>query len=139
MDWTGCKINGFVKSVKEDKPLVSSLLKSSSKKLYSGNLLVLNENTASSKISLIYDSLRELLEALALMQRYKIYNHECYCAFLKEVMNKSSLGSTFDGFRRLRNGVNYYGEDITAAEAEHLIKEMNEFINTIKNEYFSEK
>lgn len=139
MDWIECTTKGFVKPVKIDAHLINSLIISSDKKLYSGNLLFLDDKTASSKISLIYDSLRELLEALALMRGYKVYNHDCYCAFLKEIMNKSSLGNTFDGFRKIRNSVNYYGKDINADEAGFLIKEMNEFINKIKKEYFSEK
>ena len=65
MDWTSCKKTGFAKEIKTDKNLIEALLKSSLKKLTSQALLELNDDTASSKITLIYDALRELLEALA--------------------------------------------------------------------------
>ena len=92
--------------------------------MYSSNILELNDKTATSKISLIYDSIRELLEAIATKKGYKIYNHECYCAFLKEIVKDSEAGSIFDEFRKIRNGINYYGKDITKDEAKELVKNM---------------
>jgi hypothetical protein len=72
--------------------------------------------TAVSKISLAYDSLRELLEALSISSGYKIYNHDCYTSFLKEVLGKFSLGDEFDELRQIRNSLNYYGESILLEE-----------------------
>jgi len=83
MDWNECLKKKIAKEVSEDKELINSLLKTSQNKLDSEKKLELNEITASSKISLLYDSLRELLEALSLKKRFKIYNHECYVYFFK--------------------------------------------------------
>jgi len=88
-------------------------------------IVKMSEVTAASKLSLAYDSLRELLEALALARGYKVYNHECYTAFLKEVIGESSKGDEFDNIRRARNAVNYYGKDITSEEAEKYIERIN--------------
>ena len=133
MDWKGCKKNNMIKEVKLDRNLIKSLIESSGKKLKSQEMLKLSDTTASSKISLIYDSLRELLEALALSKGYKIYNHECYCAFLKEIQKESYLSDKFDGFRKIRNAINYYGKMVSVEEADDVIKEMSEFIQKIKN------
>ncbi len=103
-----------------------SLIKSSENKLKSEEKLVMSAVTASSKISLVYDSLRELLEALALKEGYKIYNHECYTAFIKEIIKESDRGDEFDEIRKIRNDVNYYGKEISVEEAENVI-------NRIKN------
>ncbi|HIG98094.1 TPA: hypothetical protein HA231_01575 [Candidatus Woesearchaeota archaeon] len=135
MDWTACRKNkDLVKEVKPDKNLTASLIKSSAKKLYSESLLELNDDTASSKISLAYDALRELLEASALSRGFKIYNHECYCSFLKEVVNESSLGDEFNEFRKIRNAINYYGKDVTAEEAKLTLEEMKLLIKRVKEQ-----
>ena len=102
-------------------------------------LLDLNDETASSKITLAYDSLRELLEALAVIKGYKIYNHECYCSFLKEIMEESLLGDTFDSLRKIRNSINYYGKEISAKEAEPVLKKIQDTSKDIKSLIDKEK
>lgn len=139
MDFTACKKNNLVKEIKVDNNLIQSLLKSSSKKFQTQKLIKLDNDTASSKITLIYDAIRELLEASAVSKGYKIYNHECYCAFLKEIMKESLLGDRFNNFRKIRNDINYYGKDISAEEAKPLIGDMITFIGIIKNKFFKNK
>jgi len=63
---------------------------------------------------------------------YKIYNHECYCAFLKEIAGKSDIGDEFNSFRKLRNSINYYGKDISAEEANPVLKDMSKLIEKVK-------
>jgi uncharacterized protein (UPF0332 family) len=121
MDWEECCGKRIVKDVKPDIELVASLKKSSGNKMESARQLLLSEVTAASKLSLAYDSLRELLEALALVNGYKVYNHECYGAFLAEVLHESSKGDSFDEIRKIRNTVNYYGAELSVEEAENII------------------
>ena len=64
-DWKGCLDSLMVKGVKPDENLIKSLIKTSKNKLLSEERLKMNNVTAASKLSLAYDSLRELLEALA--------------------------------------------------------------------------
>lgn len=124
MDFNSCTKNKLVKQVKIDTGLVQSLKEESKKKLQTQALIPLNDVTASSKLSLMYDALRELLEALAIQNGYKIYNHECYCAFLKEIMKESTLGTTFDGLRKLRNDINYYGKEVSAEEIGPILEQI---------------
>ena len=121
MDWKECWNKLIVKNVKHDEELVKSLIKSSENKLKSEKMLKLSDITAASKLSLSYDSLRELLEAIALRHGYKIYNHECYTAFLKEIIKNSKLGDEFDNIRKIRNAVNYYGKEISIEDADNII------------------
>ena len=132
MDWQACIKQKIAKGVKVDKNLITSLMRSADKKFKTGHSIILTDESATSKVSLLYESLRELLEALAISQGYKIYNHECYCPFLKEILHKSTLADSFNQFRKLRNDVNYYGEDITAEEAKIILHETNELIGHIK-------
>lgn len=119
MDWKDCLKNKIAKEIGIDVDLIESLIKTSRNKLQSEEKLNLEESTLGSKISLAYDSLRELLEALAIKKGYKIYNHECYTYFLKEILNESIKG---DEFNEIRNNVNYYGKEISIFEAEDALK-----------------
>jgi hypothetical protein len=124
LDWKSCCDTLYAKSVKPDKGLIDSLLKTSENKMASQKRLQLDDVTASSKISLAYDCLRELLEALALRSGYKIYNHECFVSFLKEIIKEDQKGDDFDRIRKVRNAINYYGKDITSSEAIELIRDI---------------
>lgn len=134
MDWRECCNRRIVKDVKPDIDMANSLLKSSKNKLESESKLEMNEVTAASKLSLAYDSLREILEALALKKGYKVYNHECYTSFFKEIMGKSDKGDEFDEIRKIRNSINYYGKDISAQEAMEVIariKKLRDFADEL--------
>jgi hypothetical protein len=135
MDWNACISKRIVKEINVDSPLIISLISSSAKKQSSQSLLPLNDETASSKITLLYDSLRELLEAVTISKGFKIYNHECYTAFLKEMLNESSLGDQYDAIRKIRNNINYYGKEISAEEAQSVLKVIESLINTITLKY----
>ncbi len=132
MDWEECLKKNISKGVKTDKALIASLLKSSGNKLKSSKRLGLDNVTANSKITLAYDSLRELLEALALSKGYKIYNHECYTSFLREIMNRSDFADKFDKIRKIRNGINYYGETVTTDSAKPIMQKTESLIKKVK-------
>ena len=93
MDWHACCGKRIVKEVQLDDGLIKSLIKSSKNKLTSVDQLPLNETTASSKLSLAYDSLRELLEALSLQNEIRI----------------------------IRNKINYYGAEVSVEEVQEII------------------
>jgi len=73
MDWRECNKRRIVKEVFVDLDLIESLRKTSENKLISEEKLEISEVTSSSKIILAYDSLREILEALTLKNKFKIY------------------------------------------------------------------
>lgn len=75
-----------------------------------------------SKITLFYDALRILLEVIALDKGYKIYSHECYTSFLKEILSMSDEADRFDRLKKIRNGINYYGKEISEAESKDIIE-----------------
>ena len=122
MDFEECIKKRIAKEVNKDEELIKSLLKTSKNKLNSEEKLRLDEITSVSKISSLYDSLRELLEALTLKNGFKIYNHECYTSFLKEILNKSMIAEEFDELRKIRNSVNYYGKEISIQEAKEVLE-----------------
>ena len=131
MDWKECFKKGIVKEVKEDTNLIKSLKDTAKIKIKSAEALP--DDLFIGKITLLYDALRELLESLALENGYKIYNHECYTAFLKEVLELSDKANRFDKLRKIRNAINYYGRKVSKEEAEDIIKNMFNLINEIKS------
>lgn len=124
MDWKECTEKRIAKKISTDTDLIRSLIKNSSNKLKSSEQLNINKITISSKISLAHDSLRELLEALSVKKGFKIYNHECYTAFLKEILNEPEKAENFDEIRKIRNKINYYGKEINFEDAEKIIKKI---------------
>ena len=132
MDWKECNIKKLVKKINIDDNLIKSLLNSSQNKLISAKRLDMDETACSSIISLCYESLREVLEALAIKRGLKIYNHECYTPFLKEVINKEEISIKFDKFRKIRNRINYYEKEIGVEETENIKKEIIILIKQIK-------
>ncbi len=122
MDFEDCVRKRIVKEVSLDEDLINSLFKTSKNRFDSGEKLELSEVTSASKISLLYDSLRELLESLALKNKFKIYNHECYTYFLKEILNKENIAEEFDDIRKIRNSINYYGKEISVDETKEILE-----------------
>lgn len=131
MDWKECLKQRIVKKTKEDKNLAKSLLETAEIKLKSADSLA--DEFFISKISLLYDSLREILEALAIKKGFKIYNHECYVAFLKEIIGLSREADIFNDLRKTRNDINYYGKKLEKEEAEVIIGKLKNLISKFKN------
>lgn len=134
MDLLECRKKRFVKEVSIDENKINSILKNSENKLKSADLLPLEGFSTNSKISLAYDCLRELLEALALKNKLKIYNHECYTAFLKEIIKDSLLGDEFDSVRIIRNSADFYGKKISIEDCKDTLIKIKDLIRKIKEE-----
>lgn len=126
MRWDDCLKEKISKKASSDEGLINSLIESSKSKLESAKRLKIDSVTANSVISLCYDSIREILEALASKRGFKIYNHECFTSFLKEIMRNPIIGEEFDRFRKIRNKINYYGGKLEPKEAESLFSQMAE-------------
>ena len=133
MDWSECIKKRIAKDIQADENMIYSLIQISENKMKTLSKIELDDITAASKVLLAYDSLREILEALAIKKGFKIYNHECYTHFLKEILNDSIKGDEFDELRIIRNSINYYGKPITTRDAGVVIKRIillrNSFLN----------
>ena len=125
MDWREC-CRKDAKNIVPDDDMATSLIKTSKKKAAVNDQLSLVEETIEAKISLGYDSVRELLEALALQKGFKIYNHVCYTAFLKEFLNEEVVGEVFDEVRQARNDINYYGKEVSVEEARMILRQLGQ-------------
>ena len=125
---------GLVRKTSKDKSLVRALLQNSKKDIEFLNGLKINEKSVRKIMTNFYDVLRSILEAVSVIKGYKIYSHEAYIYFLKEI-KENLLAIKFDRFRRIRNSINYYGKDISIEETKENIYEIKKMINILIKKY----
>jgi len=130
MDWQACIRQRLVKGVKKDEHIITAIRAIADAKIRSA--AALPDEFFIGKITLLYDALREILESIALGNGFKVYNHECYAAFLKEIMKCSREADAFDSLRKIRNGINYYGKAIRDDEANQVIADLQALIKKMR-------
>lgn len=121
----------------KDVQKVKSLLKMSKNNLEFFKSIDLSKVSATVLLVNYYDSLRQILEAITLLEGYKVLSHEAYTYYLKKI-NENSIAEKFDRFRKLRNGANYYGKEVDIDVSENAIKEISKIILVLKEKYFSQ-
>ncbi len=132
IDWDGCKMQGLAKEVAPDFFRIKSIIESANNREKTVRLIPLNETSKETVISLWYDVVRELLEAAALKNGFKIYNHECYTSFLRSVLHDGDFALEFDSLRLLRNSINYYGKKIGVKDAEIILLKLEKLIRNAR-------
>ena len=136
MNFENSLAEGKVKKVIPNKIRALSLFKSSIQAIETAKVIQLNPDTLKSILRELYEGLREYCEAIGYLRGYKFQDHESITYFLRDILNEPSVSKKFDRYRKLRNGINYYGEDIdieTVKEAileiPNLIKELEKYSN----------
>lgn len=134
MNFENSLTNGKAKRVMPNNIRASSIFKSSIQAIETARMIQLNQNTIKSILRELYEGLREYCEAIGYLRGYKFLDHESIGYFLRDILKEQSVSMKFDRYRRLRNGINYYGEDVdieTVKEAiieiPGLIKELEKF------------
>lgn len=122
---------GQVRKSSKDMQLVKSLIETSEIDMKFLNGLKIDDISARKILSNYYDVLRSILEAIAILEGYKVYSHEAFTYFLKE-KNEEALANKFDRFRKIRNKVNYYGKSVSIEEVEEYKEEIIELIEKLK-------
>jgi len=137
MDLNECKLKGYVKKAFIDKELIKSLIEMADASEVTVNTGNINEITISSYVSTAYDSLRQVLEALSILNGYKVTNHVCLGELLVTLLKEFNY-EIFDRFRYIRNGISYYGKKVELEQGKELIKKIlkmkNEMLELLKKE-----
>ena len=128
---------GQAKQALPDTSLAKSLIATAENDLKFLSSLPINNNSARKLMSNYYDILRSILEAIAALDGYKIYSHEAFTFFLKEKKGEGMIAEKFDRFRKIRNGINYYGKNISPEETMENAAEMTKLIALLKKKYLS--
>ena len=123
-----------VKKGSKDISLAKSLVITAQQDSTFFKKLEVNENSARKIMSNYYDILRSILEAISALDGYKIYSHEAFTYFLQE-KGEDNFARKFDRFRKIRNKINYYGENISAEETKENVTEILNIIKELKEKY----
>lgn len=115
-----------------NKIRASSLIKSSIQAIETAKVIQLNSITLKSILRELYEGLREYCEAIGYLRGYKFLDHESIAYFLKDILKEQSVSTKFDRYRKLRNGINYYGEDIDIETVKEAIMEIPRLIKELE-------
>ena len=135
MNFENSLIEHKVKKVVPNKIKASSLFKSSIQAIETARIIQLNLNTLKSILRELYEGLREYCEAIGYLMGYKFLDHESITYFLREILKEESISKKFDRYRKLRNGINYYGEDIDIETVKEAIIEIPKLIKELEKYY----
>lgn len=124
--------DGFAKKIPVDIIKAKSLLKSAQQAFYSAKKLPLEEGTLKSVFRELYEGLRQYCEALGYIQGYKFASHEVITFFLEDILNERKIAGSFDRYRKIRNGINYYGDDVPLQLIQEVLKEIPLFIAILR-------
>ena len=128
---------GLVRRASRDKNIEKSLYKNTISDLIYLNKIKIDEFSSRKILTNYYDCLRTILEVLASIEGFKIYQHEAFVFYLKE-KKEGIISLKFDRFRKIRNAVNYYGKDVSVEETKEYILEIKKIINYLIDKYLSE-
>lgn len=112
------------KKVMPNKIRASSLFKSSIQAVETAKEISLTIKTSKTILRELYEGMREYCEAIGYLRGYKFLDHESVGFFLRDILKEQSLFKKFDRYRKLRNGINYYGEDINIETVKEAILEI---------------
>jgi len=124
--------NGFIKIVPKDNVRAKSLIKSSKHALNTAKIIPCKEETLKTIFRELYEALRQYCEAIGYLKGYKFLNHESITAFIDEILKEKEISLMFDRYRKLRNGINYYGNSIEILTVKKALKEIPLIINKLK-------
>ncbi len=103
---------GYAKAVIPDRIRAKGLVASADEAIYSAGKIPFEKTTLKSIIRELYEGLRQYCEAIGYLKGYKFLSHEAITFFLEEILNETHIGARFDRYRKIRNGINYYGDEV---------------------------
>ncbi len=130
--------NKKVRKSEPDVSLAKSLTLMSRSQIKFISTIIITEQNASPVLVNYYEALREICEAICAKSGFKVYSHEAFTFYLKEELKEERIAETFDRLRKLRNGVNYYGEYVSKEETEAAAKQVKMLIEELQHKYLSD-
>jgi len=124
--------NGKARKSMPNRIRASSLFESSILAIETAKTIQLSQNSSKSVLRELYEGLREYCEAIGYSKGYQFLDHESIGLFLRDVLNEQSLSKKFDRYRKLRNGINYYGESIDIETVKEALIEIPQIIKELE-------
>ena len=123
MDLDDCFKKELIKKTKIDRELISSLIEMSEISEKTVKTAEINQMNISAYVSLAYESLRQVLEALCISKGYKVLSHICLGELLASIIEEFDYNE-FDRIRWIRNSINYYGKKIDFEQGKEIINKI---------------
>lgn len=122
---------GDVKKQSPDKNLAKATLDDSEERLALAKSL---QKLTKPKYVLenAYEAMREAADSVLYNEGFKSFSHEASIVYLLKKGFTESEIAEFDRFRKIRNGIKYYGNDCDEQDAEAAIELAEKIVNRIK-------
>src|SRR3989344_7835327 len=125
----------FASRIAVNKIRAKSLVIASKEAIQTAKEIPIKDEKLKSIIRELYEGLRQFCEAIGYTKGFKFNNHEVIADFLKDELKEPSLALKFDKYRRIRNGVNYYGDAIPVESVKEALNEIPTMIKTLEKHY----
>ena len=79
-----------------------------------------------------YEAMREAADSILFKEGFKSFSHEASIVYLLKKGFSESDVAEFDRFRKIRNGIKYYGNDCDKPDAEAAIRLSEKIIHKVK-------
>jgi len=137
MDLSDYYEKGLIKRKRIDPELIKSLIEVSNIKENTVKEASLNNKNITAYVSLAYDSLREVLEAICVSRGYKVLSHACIGELLRSLLEQFDYNE-FDRLRYARNSINYYGIKIEFKQGKEIINKTFTMKRTLTKKYLKD-
>lgn len=124
---------GIIIIVPANKARARNLFRTAQDSFDTISQLSVNEKSAKTIIRDLYECLRQFAQAKGYEKGYSFQNHAAIQHFLDEVLGLARAARQFDRFRKLRNGINYYGDSVSVETANDALESIPQMMNEIKN------
>lgn len=122
---------GDVKKQSPDSNLSNATFKDSLERLeFSKNLL--QKTKPKYVLENAYEAMREAADAVLYLDGFKSFSHEASIVYLLKKGISEQDVIEFDRFRKIRNGIKYYGMDCDKSDAESAIRLAEKILYKIK-------
>jgi len=138
MDLDECLKKGFIRKININTELIKSLIEMSNINEQTVKTALINEINISSYVSLVYESLREILEAISISFGYKVTSHLCLGELLKNLIEDFDFNE-FDRIRYIRNSINYYGVKVDFEQGIEIIKKIFNMKDNLFDKHLKDK
>jgi len=132
MNFETCLSLGNAKKTEKDVLRAKSLIKSSRQAIQTAKIIPFQETTLKTIFRELYEGLREYCEALGFICGYKFSDHESITYFLSDILKEKEISEKFDRYRKIRNGINYYGNEINKETIGDTFKEIPKMLSALK-------
>ncbi|MCD6576031.1 MAG: hypothetical protein J7K73_02640 [Nanoarchaeota archaeon] len=128
--WKECIESGNSRTITPDILRAESLIEVSADRIKSASAI--NGKNCNFVFEDYYTSTLELIQALALINGFKVSNHLCLGFFLRDFLKREDLFRIFDDLRYKRNMLTYYGKRMEFEVCREAINKCKDLIKKLK-------